>query len=133
MPTPHPPDVRRVLLVDDESSILLGLRRLLGRRQIEITAVPTAQAALDELARAEFQAVIADFRMPGPSGLWLMEQVAQHHPSVLRILMSGYEIPDVEQAIEAGVVHHYAQKPIEMEELLRFLGLPPAITTVGDR
>ncbi len=111
----------------------MGLRRLLGRRKVEISAVPTAQAALDELASGEFQAVIADYRMPGQDGLWLMQQIAQAHPSTLRILMSGYEIPGIEQAVRSGVVHHYTQKPIEMTELLGYLGLRSPTIIMDER
>lgn len=119
--------IRRVLLVDDEASILMGLRRLLGRRKMEITAVPTALDALKLLRMGEFDAIIADYKMPEHDGVWLMRQVAQGHPNVVRILMSGYEIPDIEYIQQQGIVHHWAQKPIEMQELLGFLGVSVAV------
>ncbi len=120
---PGRPQIRRVLLVDDEASILLALRRLLGRRKIEVLAAPAAQAALQILETSPCEAVIADYRMPGHDGLAFLAQVARRLPATRRILMSGYRVPNVEQHLAAGTVHHYVQKPIDMQELLGLLGI----------
>lgn len=118
--------ISRVLLVDDEASILLALRRLLGRRNIEIVAAPAALQALTLLRREPFQAIIADYSMPTHDGLWLMRQVERTQPEVMRILISGFRVPDIDLELARGTVHHFARKPIELAELLAFLGIRPA-------
>ena len=115
--------VRRVLLVDDEASILLALRRLLGKRSIEVLASPSAAAALQILDASPCDVVIADYRMPGHDGLSFLRTVATRFPATRRILMSGYRVPGIERALADGTVHHYVQKPIEMGELLSHLGI----------
>jgi DNA-binding NtrC family response regulator len=97
----------RLLIVDDEPSLLDLLRRYLGRLGYEVEACGDAQDAL-----ARFQAepdhyamAITDLSLPSLNGEELIEQMRQLRPGFPAIITSGY--PHVPRA--AGVV--FVQKP----------------------
>ncbi len=61
---------RRILFVDDEQDVLEGLEDLLRakRHQWEMVFANGAAAALEAMARAPFDAIVSDMRMPGMDG-----------------------------------------------------------------
>jgi response regulator RpfG family c-di-GMP phosphodiesterase len=94
-----------VLLVDDEPRILAALRRVLRREGLELLTAAGAREALDVLARRAAEGrpvalVISDQKMPGQSGLELLEEVAHRHPATARIVLTGWpeDIGDAERA-----------------------------------
>jgi|GEM_PF-2269963 len=108
----------KVLVVDDEPSVLSSIRRLLVRKGLEVATTSSAQEALDMLRQEEYAVVIADQRMPVVSGTQLLGQVREVSPDTVRILLTGY--PDVETAIESiykGAVYRFLTKPWNDQEL----------------
>ena len=89
-----------LLLVDDETRILSALHRTLRREGYEILSAESAAEALRILASRKVDLVLTDQKMPGMSGLELLEQVATRHPGVARLLITGWpeEIPREEIA-----------------------------------
>jgi CheY-like chemotaxis protein len=69
--------VRRVLIVEDDPRQRESLRQLLGNGDVQITAVESAGAALEELAAATFDCVVLDFNLPDLSGYDLLERMAR--------------------------------------------------------
>jgi HD-like signal output (HDOD) protein len=107
-----------VLFVDDEVRILEGLRRMLRpmRNEFEMAFAPGPQAALDLMAGAPFDVIVTDMRMPGMDGAALLEQVREHYPEVIRIVLSGY----TEMATALRVVpiaHQFLAKPCDAHML----------------
>ena len=93
-----------LLIVDDEAQILSALKRSLYREGYEITAVETAAAALRVLERQRVDAILSDHKMPGMSGVQLLERAAELWPRTVRMLITGWteEIPP-EKLREIGV------------------------------
>lgn len=109
-----------VLFVDDEQSILDGMRRMLRRDRTEIEAsfVPSGIEALELLAQREFDVVVSDMRMPYMSGLELLSVVKERHPTVVRIVLSGHA--EREMMLKAvGVAHQYLHKPCDADTIRR--------------
>jgi HD-like signal output (HDOD) protein len=81
----------RILFVDDEVAVLQGLRDFLRkeRHRWEVVFVSTGQHALDELAKAPFDLVITDMRMPGMDGADLLAKVKELYPAAARMVLSG--------------------------------------------
>lgn len=94
-----------ILLVDDEPDILDALRVAIGHLipGSTVTAVPSAQDALGQMARSPVDAIVTDERMPGMSGSQLLATVGRTHPQVRRVLMTAFSGAQMrEQAREAG-------------------------------
>ncbi|MFI8716607.1 response regulator [Stenotrophomonas sp. NPDC077464] len=69
-------DVRRLLIVEDDSALRSNLQLLLGRDQLEITAVGTIAEAMAELANSTFDCMVTDLALPDGTGYDLLEHMA---------------------------------------------------------
>ena len=106
-----------ILYVDDEPAIGLVLQdtlERLGHSAIGATNVPEALAAL---ARGQIDLIISDFRMPGLSGLELLEMLRAEGRDIPLIMLTGYAtIEHAVAAIKAGAAD-YITKPLQVEQL----------------
>ncbi len=106
--------MRRLLFVDDEPSVLDGLRDLLRCRRHEwvMEFAEGAETAIAALKAEPFDVVISDMRMPGMDGAELLEQVRQHWPGTVRFILTGHT--DQEAAERAvSVAHQVLSKPCD--------------------
>ena len=110
-----------LLVVDDESRILSALRRSLRREGFEIVLAGSPDEALDVLGARRIDFVLSDQKMPGMSGLELLELVAGRWPDVGRALLTGWpeEVP-AGRAEAAGILA-VLPKPWDDAELKRLL------------
>lgn len=69
-------DVRRLLIVEDDSDLRRNLELLLGRDQLQIVAVGTLAAALEQLSTVTFDCMVMDLSLPDGSGYDLLEHMA---------------------------------------------------------
>lgn len=109
---------KRILFVDDEQFVLQGLRRLLRglRDEWDMVFVDSAERGLAALARAPFDVVVSDMRMPGMDGAEFLTRVMQQHPETVRIVLSGHADGDlVLKAARAS--HQFLAKPCEPQLL----------------
>jgi len=114
--------MNRVLFVDDEQNILDGLRNLLRkqRKQWEMVFALGAEAALSEMAKAPFDVVVTDIRMPGMDGVTLLEKVRDLYPGTARLVLSGHG--EKEQLLRAfTVAQQFLSKPCDAERLKNVL------------
>ncbi len=110
--------MRRILFVDDEPSVLDGLRRSLRkqRKSWEMEFVESGAAALAMLAERPFDVIVSDMRMPGMDGAVLLKRVQHEHPSVVRLVLSGFS--ELEASMRAAAVaHQFISKPCEVDVL----------------
>jgi response regulator RpfG family c-di-GMP phosphodiesterase len=82
--------VPTLLLVDDEERILAALRRALRREGWRILTARDPHEGLRLLASEPIDAVASDHKMPGMSGLELLEQAARLRPGAARLLVTGW-------------------------------------------
>ncbi|MCU1736282.1 MULTISPECIES: HD domain-containing phosphohydrolase [Pseudomonas] len=109
----------RVLLVDDEESILNSLRRLLRSQGYELFLADSGARALEIMAEQPIDLVISDARMPNMDGATLLARVHELYPACLRILLTGYaDLDMIAKAINEGRIYRYLSKPWNDEELL---------------
>lgn len=112
----------KVLLVDDEESILNSLRRLLRGQPYDVLLATSGAQALEILAQQPVDLVMSDARMPNMDGASLLAQVRQRWPATMRIMLTGYADPTaIIKAINDGQIHRYISKPWNDEELLLIL------------
>lgn len=117
------PPLGRILLVDDEPSVLKALTRSVSPESFEIFTASSADEALEVLGEEDIDVIVSDERMPDMSGKDFLALVAQRYPETVRLMMTGY--PTQENAIHAineGQIFRYMTKPwndIELELALR--------------
>ena len=105
-----------VWLVDDDASIRWVLERALRQAGMRPRAFEQADSALAALARAEPDVLLTDVRMPGPSGLKLLEAIREGHPQLPVIVMTAHS--DLETAVAAyqGGAFEYLPKPFDIDQ-----------------
>lgn len=110
-----------LLVVDDEAHILNTLSALLAS-DFEVLTANSAEAARQLFQHRTIDIILTDQRMPGISGVQLLEWVRQESPRTMRLLMTGFaELHDAIDAINRGRIHRYLAKPWRAEELLDVL------------
>ncbi|MEW8337009.1 MAG: response regulator [Candidatus Thiodiazotropha sp.] len=109
---------KKILFVDDEPNVLSGLRRTLRdqRKQWEMDFVNSGQEALAKVDEADYDAVITDMRMPGMDGAELLDRIAEKHPHVIRVVLSG-QSDQASVMKTVGPAHQYLSKPCDIEIL----------------
>lgn len=110
----------KLLFVDDDPFLLAGLRRLLFkfRESWDLDFCASGREALRLIADKDFQVIVSDIRMPEMDGAELMKEVADSHPGVVRIILSGQAETEKVPAI-AKYVHRYFSKPCNSINLHR--------------
>ena len=90
--------------------------KALSREGIVFESFESAQDALDALHDGPPQVLVSDIRMPGPSGLELLQVVKQRFPATPVIVMTAYS--DLESAVAAfqGGAYEYLLKPFDVDQ-----------------
>ena len=108
----------RILVVDDEPSVLFTYRLLLETQGYKPTAVTTSKEAKAEIDKEKFDLLLCDLSLEeGHSGFEVLEYARQTNPKVPCVLLTGYASMESAQKAESlGVTVLY--KPIEIDEFL---------------
>jgi len=108
---------KRVLVVDDDSNIRENIAELLAVAGYEVLVAADTTDALQKLASGGFDLLLTDLRMPGPSGLELIEKARRNDPQLQAILMTAYgnAYTEVETVRRGGI--GYLSKPFEADEV----------------
>lgn len=111
----------RILLVDDEQSVLNALQRLFRRFAYEVVQCTSGQQGLDVLARsAPFNLVISDYRMPGMNGVEFLSVVRERWPDTVRMVLSGFaDTQAIISATNEGNIYKFIAKPWDEPFLLQ--------------
>ena len=106
-----------VLIVDDEKNYLVILEALLAPEGYEILTASDGREALRLIHQSDLDLVITDVKMPGMSGMELLEACKEAKPEVPVIVMTAYG--SIEMAVEAMKKHafDYITKPFQNEQL----------------
>jgi DNA-binding NtrC family response regulator len=107
----------RILVADDDASIRQTFARVLARVGYEVETVESAERAIRSLGEREIALVISDLRIPGMSGLELLDWTRSHFPDIDVIIVTAHEdMETVVQAIKAGA-YDYIVKPLDLDAL----------------
>ena len=114
----------KLLLVDDEPIIREGLERIIDWEKLDLkltASCPNAIAALDSMTDDMPDILLTDIRLPGMTGLELVQRAVTLHPMLQTLILSGHDtFQYAQQALKYGVIE-YLLKPCsqkEMEEAL---------------
>jgi two-component system, NtrC family, nitrogen regulation response regulator GlnG len=111
----------QVWIIDDDRSIRWVFEKALAREGIAHRTFGTAQDALDRLPIETPQVVVSDIRMPGASGLELMQVLKARIPATPIIIMTAYS--DLESAVAAfqGGAFEYLPKPFDVDHAVELV------------
>lgn len=116
IPEQAPP--RRILVVEDDSVVLGLLVKILTEAGYQVTGVPTGEAALGELDKQLFDAVLLDLNLPGVQGMDVLSVGPTLQTDTPFIVMTAFGSVDTAvEAMKRGAFD-YVSKPFRTEELL---------------
>jgi two-component system nitrogen regulation response regulator GlnG len=113
--------MKPVWVIDDDRSIRWVFEKALTREGIPFKTFGVAQDALAALERDTPQVLVSDIRMPGTSGLEVLQNVKQKHPELPVIIMTAYS--DLESAVAAfqGGAFEYLPKPFDVDQAVELI------------
>ena len=111
----------RLLIVDDETSILSALRRSLRREGWEIVTAESPREAIRILDAQRIDLVLSDQMMPGMTGIELFSEVSKRQPEAKKILITGWSEEVPSEALAAVDVKALIAKPWDDAELKQIL------------
>src|SRR5882672_7750124 len=114
--------MRPVWVIDDDRSIRWVFEKALAREGIPFKTFAQANEAMDALESSGApQVLVSDIRMPGASGLDLLQNVKQRFPDLPVIIMTAYS--DLESAVAAfqGGAFEYLPKPFDVDQAVELI------------
>ncbi len=111
----------KILVVDDEMSVLRVVKRFLDRWGYSSSQTQSAAEAKELLLQEEYALLLTDIKMPGESGLELTQYVKSTYPDMIVIFLSVLEDQDTAEAAMQTGAFAYLTKPLRYNELLLFL------------
>lgn len=111
----------RILVVDDEPGVRTALHGILSDEGYAVTAVETAEAALEALDAAAFDAILLDVWLPGMDGLEALTQMGERRTDAAVVMISGHG--NIETAVRATKLgaFDFVEKPLSLEKTLLVL------------
>ncbi len=108
---------KRILVVDDDTSILRGFRALLEKAGYIVETAETGKEALMHLKNAKFDLCLVDVRLPDMDGTELLLEMKEN-PETVKIVVTGFSSEQVGiKAADYGA-DDFLVKPVRAEELL---------------
>ncbi|MEJ1958959.1 MAG: nitrogen regulation protein NR(I) [Nitrosomonadales bacterium] len=113
--------MKPVWIIDDDRSIRWVLEKALSREDIEFKSFASADEAMQALTQGTPQIVISDIRMPGSSGLELLQSLRERYPNLPVIIMTAYS--DLESAVSSfqGGAFEYLPKPFDINHAVELI------------
>ena len=110
-----------VWIVDDDQSIRWVLERALTREGLEVRAFGSARECLRALENGSPRVLVSDIRMPGESGIELLQRVKELRPQLPVIIMTAYS--DLDSAVSAfqGGAFEYLPKPFDLPQAVELI------------
>ncbi len=113
--------MKPIWIVDDDQSIRFVLEKALAREELAVRSFTNTRDVLAALAHETPQVLVSDIRMPGGSGIDLLNEVKQTHPSLPVIIMTAYS--DLDSAVSAfqGGAFEYLPKPFDVPKAVELI------------
>lgn len=118
-PAPGGTKLPRILCIDDDQIFRTRLVRALTQRGYEVYQAANAEEGIILARRHSPERAIVDMRMPGMSGLDLINELARIDPDIDIIVLTGYgSIATAVEAVRRGA-RDYLTKPVDTEQILQ--------------
>jgi putative two-component system response regulator len=109
--------VTRILIVDDEETIRLALRKFLRSRGYEVEIAGSGDQAMEFLDRDSFSLMLCDVRMPGMTGVQVVPLARQKDRDLAIIMLTAVNDAATATEVLASGATDYLMKPVELADL----------------
>lgn len=117
--------VARVLVVEDDSDFAESLSIALGVRKCRVDVASTGQEAVRMYKKGDYDLVFMDIKLPGRSGVEVLQDIRSEHPEARIVIMTGFTEPALlNAALQAGAMD-VLRKPFKMRQLFDYLDALP--------
>jgi two-component system nitrogen regulation response regulator GlnG len=113
--------MKPIWIVDDDESIRWVLEKALARENLATRSFSNARDAMEALKTSTPQVLVSDIRMPGESGLALLQDVKTRHPGLPVIIMTAFSDLDSAVAAFQGGAFEYLAKPFDLDKAVELI------------
>jgi DNA-binding NtrC family response regulator len=106
-----------VLVLDDEAIVCERLKDHFETKDLLVETFTDSEKAIERLKEKDFDVVVTDMKMPGPSGMDVLEFIKQNQPSTQVIIISAFSLADKFREAEAMGAYEYVTKPFQLSNL----------------
>jgi DNA-binding NtrC family response regulator len=106
-----------VMLLDDEPIVCERLQEFLEKRGMEVESFYESPKAIERLKEKNFDVVVADLRMEGPTGIDVLNEVKNGNLKSEVIIITGYGSFESYREAELGGVFDFINKPFKMTDI----------------
>ncbi|MDN5881705.1 MAG: response regulator transcription factor [Nitrosospira sp.] len=107
-----------LLIVDDDTTFCDVLANAMAKRGFNVACAHTVEEALESVETCTPEYAVIDLRLPGTSGLTLVEKLKALDPGTRIVMLTGYaSIATAVEAIKLGAMHYLA-KPADVDEIM---------------
>jgi DNA-binding NtrC family response regulator len=111
-------DRKKILIVDDDEYFRESIKETLKRKNYTVECAENGNSALDLFQRDNFDMVVSDMKMPGMTGIELLEKIKRHDPDIPFLMITAYgAIDNAVEAIKKGAYDFIQKSPNLVEEL----------------
>jgi len=106
-----------ILIVDDEPIVREAIRDWMVDAGYSVATASTGEEAIEIVNRQDFGVVVLDVRLPGKTGIRVLQEIKQLKPQIKAIVITAYASPELRaEALGMGAVQ-YLSKPIAPDQL----------------
>jgi response regulator RpfG family c-di-GMP phosphodiesterase len=109
--------VTRILIVDDEETIRLALRKFLRSRGYEVEIASSGDQALQILAKESYSLMLCDVRMPGMTGVQIVPKARERDQDLAIIMLTAVNDAATATEVLSSGATDYLMKPVELADL----------------
>ena len=111
------PDIKKVLVVDDEDDVRLFLQDFLSERDLQVSAAGSGEEALEHISKDKPDIILLDLMMPGMDGLECLETIKKQYSDINVIMITALnDEARVAKAKKLGAFN-YILKPFSLSYL----------------
>jgi len=109
----------RILVVDDDTMVIASCRRILEADGFDVTAVQSADEAIEIVRKNDFDLMLFDVKMPKHDGPFLIREIRKDFPRIPIVAMSGYPTQETSTDVMRAGAARFIPKPFRPDDLAR--------------
>jgi len=112
-------DRHKILIVEDDTEARKLYGSIMEKAGFEVITAESATEAENLIRETDLSVILADYALPGMSGIDLLKMTKEKYPDIMRLLITGYpEIGVLEEAINETEIYRFLSKPVKTQDLV---------------